>query len=167
MAVTCQLCSQRDASTHLTELAADGTRQELHVCPACITRLELRLDQDPPAIAVLLAATTAAEAIAATPKGRKADLTCSACGLTWAAYLQHNLLGCPTCYAAFAPQIDPLIRRYHSADRHRGRRAGHDAPAPDRRAELEANLAEAVRAERFEEAARCRDALRHLDGGDP
>jgi protein arginine kinase activator len=172
MPCPCQLCPSPEATVHLTEIAADGTRQELHVCRACMTRLKLRPEVDAPDLAeIRLRAEPASDAPADPP------LLCDACGLSLASYVDTNLFGCPQCYESFDTAIMALLERYHGADAHQGRRPISEgapaAPAPEapprrprtrspaaRRAAIEARLRAAVAEERFEDAARLRDELK-------
>ncbi|MCK6491712.1 MAG: hypothetical protein L6R48_25995, partial [Planctomycetes bacterium] len=66
MPLICQLCNQRPATTHVTELGPDGARQELHLCPECIREHQLDLAAGPPPLAALAGAATAQEAAAPT-----------------------------------------------------------------------------------------------------
>lgn len=166
MPLICQLCQQRPATVHVTELGADGTRQEAHLCQTCIREHGLDLAAAPPPLASLAQAVEGVAASAAAP-AEAAEAICPGCGLRFSEYTQNNLFGCPECYQAFDRQVADLALRHHGALRHCGRLpAGAEAPppAPRRRApgraELERRLQEAVAAERFEEAAALRDQLR-------
>jgi len=174
MPCPCQLCPSPEATVHLTEIAADGSRQELHVCRACISRLNLRPEVEAPDLAeIRLRAEPAAESPAEPP------LLCDHCGLSLASYADTNLFGCPGCYESFDTAVVALLERYHGAAAHQGRRpvieaaAAEPAPEPPprrprtrsaaaRRAALEARLRAAVEEERFEDAARLRDELKAL-----
>lgn len=175
MPCPCQLCPSPEATVHLTEMAADGSRQELHICRGCVVRLGLRLDQDPPDLMVLRTQTATPAPEPAVP-----TLVCDACGLELSAYTDTNLFGCPQCYESFDTAVIALLERYHGASAHQGRQPiGTPPPAPApvkrprtrapskaaKRAALETRLREAVAEERFEDAARLRDDLAALDGG--
>ncbi len=173
MPCPCQLCPATDATVHLTELAADGARSELHVCRACVARLGIVLDH-PPAISVLLAGKQDGDAVGDGDSGSVAvpapDVAaCPQCGLEFSAYTQNNLFGCSECYEAFAPQVGELVRRYHGAVQHAGRlpAGGADLPAQAHRSAtrhaLTAELNEAVAREQYERAANLRDQLHELD----
>ncbi len=180
MPCPCQLCPATNATVHLTELAADGMRSELHICRACVVRLDLTLDH-PPAISVLLAGKQPAAGSAGDSAGDSAseeadtvavqapEQACPQCGLEFSAYAQNNLFGCSECYEAFAPQVSELVRRYHGSLQHAGRlpAGGADLPAQAHRSAtrhaLNAELAEAVAHEQYERAANLRDQLRELD----
>ncbi len=149
MAVICQACQQRPALLHLTESGADGTVREAHLCPQCASGLDL--GGAPPPLAGLITGLRSRRTV------EPEEPACPECGFTMAQYRELNLLGCPACWIHLWPRIEPLVRRFHGAVRHTGRTAGGADPV---RAALERDLAAAVADERFEEAARLRDALR-------
>lgn len=107
--------------------------------------------------------------VAATEPTDEEDIApaCPSCGLSFAEYQQVNLFGCAHDWTGFAEPVGELVRRWHGAERHVGRRPGDAAPAEidARRAELTAELAAAVAGERYEEAATLRDRLRRLGEG--
>lgn len=156
MALTCQRCKTRPATIHLTEVAADGGHAEAHICSACSQELDWVPATPPPPIGALLAAAEAPAEPAAS--------ACPACGLGFADYQQLNLLGCAHDWTGMGEQLDELVRRWHGAERHIGRRPGEAGPAAAdaQRAAITAELAAAVAGERYEEAATLRDRLRRL-----
>ena len=190
MPTACQLCPSPLATVHLTELSADGTRCELHVCRDCVARLSLALDNPPPLTPLLAQAQALAQAgesvesvqVPAPAEGE----SCPQCGLEFSAYAQSNLFGCAECYGAFAPQVSELVQRYHGASRHVGRVPGGmvepaaeiaDDPAAEAAARLQQRLtakrsarqslalalADAIAHEQFERAAALRDQLAAID----
>lgn len=171
MPCPCQLCPSPNATVHLTELAADGLRTELHLCRACVTRLNIVLDA-PPSVAQLLAQKAVEDDegdVVDVPAPGPGEGTCPNCGLEFTAYVQNNLFGCAECYQAFAPQVEELAKRYHGSTAHVGRvPAGGSQPAVEAqresaRAALEKALGEAVQREQYERAAQLRDQLRQLE----
>jgi protein arginine kinase activator len=91
-----------------------------------------------------------------------AGLTCPACGLKYAAFRADGRLGCPDDYDAFRPALEPLLDRIHRGTRHEGK----TPRAANRRAELATlreQLAAAVAAEHYEDAARLRDRIRQKE----
>jgi protein arginine kinase activator len=184
MQVPCQLCGKKEANIHLTELDASGSPRELHVCGSCSQALGSQLEDGPPAIAALLEQATSA-AVTSTEAAAEAESTetCPMCGLSYADYAGLNLFGCAHDYVAFGDQLELLLSRYHGASHHIGRqpsRAPSPGPAPSapatavavaegdtngeakERRRLEAELKDAVAKERYEDAARLRDALKGL-----
>ena len=106
------------------------------------------------------------------PRGRgKASDACAGCGMTPAEFRSKGRLGCPRCYETFRTELMPLLQRIHEAQAHRGRMpavVGAIAAQPDERslADVRKRLEDAVRGERYEEAARLRDELRRLERGE-
>lgn len=79
---------------------------------------------------------------------------CTQCGFTYAEFLARGLLGCPECYTHFGDSLFADLLHLHP-DLHR-RPAGATAD------ELRARFSEALRLERYEEAAALRERLREL-----
>jgi hypothetical protein len=112
-------------------------------------------------------------AAAGTPgaPARQRLAACPGCGLTPADFRAKGRLGCPRCYETYRAELMPLLGRIHEAHRHSGRLPGRAQPettAPDEQllAELRRKLEDAVRGERYEEAARLRDELRRAERGE-
>jgi protein arginine kinase activator len=177
LGVTCQLCSKRPATTHLTELDPDsGQRQELHICATCIQRLDLKLENGPPPIAVILGMKSDDASSAKIKISGHLNLTtvtkgeerCPHCGLAFSEFGSGKLFGCAHDYTAFGDKVDTLLRNYHGTTQHTGRRPGSEPETPQdavtaRRAKLDAALREAVVNENYENAAKLRDELKRLD----
>ena len=86
---------------------------------------------------------------------------CTHCGHTWAEYRARGLLGCPHCYAAFGEALQADIGWLHQALAFAvSEAAPASAPDPDTLARWREQMAEAVRAENYEEAARIKGLLR-------
>ena len=88
---------------------------------------------------------------------------CTHCGHTWAEYRSRGLLGCPHCYAAFGEALQADLGWLHRALAQTAHGAAAPAPAaldPETLARWREQLAEAVRAENYEEAARLKGLLR-------
>ncbi len=108
---------------------------------------------------------------------------CETCGLSYAAFRQHGLLGCPVCYETFEDKLAPLIERAHQGGTHHigktprrmlAAARGGDSAAIERvlggareRAErvalLRKQLEEALGLEQYERAAAVRDELRRFE----
>ena len=96
---------------------------------------------------------------------------CPGCGMTPAEFRSKGRLGCPRCYETFRQELLPLLQRIHEAQSHSGRLPGTTstgAPPPDERplSDVRRLLEDAVRGERYEEAARLRDELGRLERGE-
>lgn len=98
-----------------------------------------------------------------TPKATRSP-ACGQCGMTYAEFRQHGLLGCPDCYHAFEKQLVPLLERaQEGASEHFGKVPQRSVGALQRQrrlAVLRKQLADALAAEHYERAAELRDELR-------
>jgi len=90
---------------------------------------------------------------------------CTHCGHTWGEYRARGLLGCPHCYVAFGEALQADIAWLHQS---LAFAVPDAAPAaaipsaadPETLARWREEMAEAVRAENYEEAARIKGLLR-------
>ena len=94
---------------------------------------------------------------------------CTQCGFTHAEFLERGLLGCPECYAHFGDVLFADLLHLH-ADLYR-RAVPLQTPeaveeAPRDPARLREMFSDALRRERYEEAAALRERMRAL-GLDP
>lgn len=145
---------------HESVFLDDGAVQETHLCELCS---QTGGDTPPAGIAELLS-KAALDSVkprkkAPTPPER----TCSACGLTYRQFRTRGRMGCSDCYAEFREFLDPLLEKVHGGTRHVGKQPGRFRRVGGvqlrRLIQLRRQLAEAVSAERYEEAARIRDEL--------
>ncbi len=90
---------------------------------------------------------------------------CNLCGATLEELLEEGKVGCPRCYETFEDELENSIRRIHGTGRHTGRLPGRKRAAYDRQRqidELEKKLQQAVKEEKYEEAAKLRDEIKGL-----
>jgi len=161
MGKACQYCHKREAKIHFTEIK-DGKKTEMHICEQCAHEKNMVL-----AFPNLLSHIV--KGGAPVPSRGEADAvpaTCPQCGLPYSEFKAKGRLGCPGCYDSFAPVLKPLLEKVHNgASRHGGRvptRLKGRVEHREQLAQLEAELAEAVDAERYEKAAELRDSIRAL-----
>lgn len=105
--------------------------------------------------------------------GGEANATCPGCGATWAQIGHDERAGCSRCYATFRASLALLLEHVQRAPHHQGKspraarkrvlRLEHLRQRRDHQLQMLQNrLAEAVRAERYEEAAALRDKIKLL-----
>lgn len=117
------------------------------------------------------------------------EAVCDACGFTASQLKKIGRMGCPECYNTFREGLDGLLRNMHKGTRHVGKRPGGTVPAPQilprQRnmaptpeepaapqppppppvvdiTKLRADLDQAVREERYEDAARLKAEIEKL-----
>jgi protein arginine kinase activator len=99
---------------------------------------------------------------------------CPHCGYQLSTFRQNGRLGCTKCYESFKAAMGPLISRIHGNVRHVEEGAGGVQPAeakapagaksknPEVQA-LREKIDAAIKAEKYEEAARLRDEVKKLE----
>ena len=96
------------------------------------------------------------------------QLECEECGMTFARFREHSLLGCANCYKTFERQLNPLLERAHEGGTHHigkvPRRAGAGDQRQVRLLRMRKRLDEAVASEDYELAARLRDDIARYEG---
>lgn len=150
--MNCELCQKHKAEAAIKQMVG-GEERELFVCPSCAQRAAS--SQVTSVVEMLLGAAIDIH----LPE--RDTLVCPGCGLSRTAFRQRARVGCARCYETFARELAPMLRDMHSGDQHVGK-----VPARERvnrtRAELDAALKSAIRAQHYEEAAVLRDRIRTL-----
>jgi protein arginine kinase activator len=172
----CQSCQKNLASVHGTEIVEIAEEEgkeatprkevhEQHLCEACAARVDLPLLPGPK--------KTAADIwkllqISAQQSKRRPSPSCPSCGMSLDEFRKKGRLGCAQDYEAFKNHIGDLLERVHGARAHVGRVPGRseaDSLRSQRLSSLQHQLADAIRTEAYETAARLRDEIKALDPG--
>jgi protein arginine kinase activator len=163
----CDLCS-RPATHHSVEVV-NGKKTEKHLCAVHAEQEGLTVKATHQPINELL--TNFVKLSAGVDQDQETveskELSCDRCGVTYAAFRESTLLGCPHCYHAFEKPLSNLLERAHEgATHHIGKvpaRAGVGEQRQEQLTRLRRRLHDAVDAEDYELAARLRDELTHLE----
>lgn len=170
----CDLC-EAEATVHETQIV-NGQVMVRRLCERHAAETGLTGHAGAPASAVTTSVVLSVQSQGTT-------LKCGSCGLSYAAFRQHGLLGCPVCYEAFEDKLAPLIERAHQGGTHhigktprrmlaaaRGgdpraieRVLGDARERAERVALLRKQLEEALALEQYERAAALRDELRRFE----
>lgn len=95
---------------------------------------------------------------------------CSLCALTFNDILSMGKVGCPECYNTFKDELVNTIRSIHGTAKHVGLRPDQSTETAVVKKELSEEeilrdkLADAIKAENYEEAAKLRDKIKALKG---
>ncbi len=161
MPFKCDKCG-RDATVQITEIE-DGQKIEKHLCEECAATEGVTIKAQVPLKKLLegMLLQSAAEK-------EFENLACDVCGISFAEFREHQLLGCPNDYQVFEHVLVPLLKRAHEgASEHVGK-IPVNAEAGQRRQNellrLRGRLKEAVGNEDYEAAAALRDRIKELDG---
>ena len=153
----CDLCS-KPATVHLTQIL-DNKVHKVDLCEDCAQEKGVT---DPSGFSLadlLLKASLNPEATSAT------GVRCEQCGFTPNDFKKQGRFGCSACYAAFKGILDPMLEGMHKGTLHSGKvpqKALERKSLYDKLTQLETDLSEAIKAERYEDAARCRDEINQV-----
>jgi protein arginine kinase activator len=148
----CDLCS-KPATVHLTQIV-NSKIHKVDLCEACA---QAKGVTDPSGFSLadlLLKASFNPEPAGSTK--------CESCGFTQQDFKKTGRFGCPACYDHFSKLIEPMLDTMHKGSSHTGKipqRAIARKSHYERLTELETELDLAIKAERYEDAARYRDEL--------
>jgi protein arginine kinase activator len=160
--LTCNFCSQ-PATVHLTKIVSN----KVHNVDLCEECAQAKGVTNPGGFSLgdlLLESSLKPEA------GAGPSVRCEQCGFTQADFKKHGRFGCPACYDAFAVMLEPMLDGMHKGTRHAGkvpRAALERKSLSDRLTKLELDLTDAIKSERYEEAARFRDEINQVKQGFP
>ena len=149
----CDLCP-KPASVHLTQIV----NNKVHKVDLCEECAQAKGVTDPSGFSLadlLLKASL-------NPEQSDTGVRCEQCGYTQNDFKKHGRFGCPHCYETFAPSIQGMLESMHKGVTHTGkvpRRALARKNLHERLGQLEKALNEAIKTERYEDAARCRDEI--------
>jgi len=166
----CDLC-EKPATVHLTQIV----NNKVHKVDLCEDCAKAKGVTDPTGLSLselLLGASLAN----ANSDGSPAALThpfaqppsmlrCEKCGYTEVEFKKTGHLGCPDCYETFEPHIEGMLEKMHKGTAHLGKapqRALARQTLHRRLTELNDALSEAIKTERYEDAARCRDEINEV-----
>ena len=159
----CDKCD-RPATSHSIEILK-GEKIETHLCDLHAAEEGLAIKGVNTPVSELLTNFVKLHSGTGTKAGQ--DLSCADCGLTFAHFREHTLLGCTNCYKVFEPALATLIERAHEGGTHHvgkvPRRAGAGEHRQMRLMCMRKELDEAVAAENFERAAQLRDDIRSFE----
>lgn len=174
----CQNCNQNEVTAKVREVV-NGNEKELLLCEDCARKLGYLGAFSPmfesfftgfPAFNLQsLFGLSSGEPFAPTARAVPAK-RCEGCQSSLEDIMRSGRVGCAKCYDLFQTELEGAIRRMQPGLSHTGSRPAL-SPPPDEKAppepslsRLKARLEQAIREEKFEEAAKLRDEIRDLGG---
>ena len=158
----CQICNNKDATIHLTEIT-DGARSEMHICEQCAAEQGIAVKSHIPINELLSSLLAAQPADDELSDPTEQEAACPICGFTLDHFRKEGVLGCPNDYDVFAKSLQPLIERAHCGKiAHSGKlpsRTSLDTKKQVRLLNLRRQLDAAVQNEDYELAAKLRDKI--------
>lgn len=156
----CGRCS-KPAVLHITELR-HGEVQALHLCESCAKQY---LSQTPAEVVDEMPPDVENES-GDDDLDELDQRVCPSCGITFKEFRAQGRLGCPHDYIAFEDELLPLLENIHGETEHCGKipkRAPDSSKQQFRLIKLRSELRTAIEEERYEDAAKIRDAIRHVE----
>lgn len=147
----CDVCDS-EATVFLTQII-NGQMTTVNLCDAC-SKAKGVTDETGFGLAEAFLSQTQAPITAET--------SCPACGFTAAQLKKIGRMGCPECYGTFREGLEGLLKSMHKGSRHVGKvphRIVTQNELVGSIGHLREELANAVRDERYEDAARLKTEI--------
>ena len=185
----CENCGKREANVRYTE-NINGRRRELNLCEECSQKLGVgQMDFSMPIdFSSFLGGfmdeltTPSFMPMINTLKQNK----CNNCGSTFHDIMNTGMLGCQDCYNTFDDELDSIIKKLQGSNRHVGRigkiidkkidekegketdlkNETNNKTKEDKKILLKRDLEQAIKEERYEDAAKIRDEIKALEKTD-
>lgn len=186
----CQRCGKNEANVRYTQII-NGVKKEISVCEECARKLgigEFEFNM-PIHFSDFLGDFFNDYDTELLPSFLKESQMCENCGETYDEFIKTGLLGCPKCYETFEDRLDPVLRKLQGNAKHVGRglnkldkkinqvkqnikektetekNDNKELSKEEKITQLEDNLKQAIKDERYEDAAKIRDEIKNLREG--
>lgn len=168
--MVCQNCGKNEATTHIKQII-NGDMAESHLCSDCASHLGysdmfsgfgLNLSE--------LFGGFLGDMMPSLTSGK--TQRCTKCGTSFEEIVHSGRVGCADCYTTFYDRLLPSIQRIHGKIKHSGKVSTAPVETPkietteEKIEKLKALMNEAVAKQEFEEAAKIRDEIKALEGGE-
>lgn len=181
----CENCGENEANVRYTQIV-NGVKKEMKLCKNCADELGIG-DMDfnmPINLSSFLTDFFDDSVDSLLPEFiKKEELRCNECGMTYDDFIHTGKFGCANCYNTFSNKIDPILKNLHPANRHVGRKGKIVKSVLDKDTikkeevkketkqdseiskidSLKEDLKQAIKEERYEDAARIRDEIKKLE----
>ena len=146
----------------MTEIINHNINQELHLCAECAQKEGIS-PKIPLSLTELMSSFM--EPIIGKMVTEMADIKCQHCGMSYLLFKAKMRFGCAEDYEVFKRGVEPLLDKIHHSTHHKGKTPANLSPALGQEKEikdLQRELEQLVRQERFEDAAKVRDKITAL-----
>jgi len=159
----CQNCKKKQASIHFVKVI-NGKKTEMHLCDECAPQKEIGgFGSFGFGIGDILGGM-----LGGTITHNR--LVCDMCKTDYDTFSKTGKLGCSKCYEVFEEYLDAPLKRIHGSSKYLGKtpkkHIKEEKSAASTVSELKKKLADAIKKEDFESAAKLRDEIRAIEGGD-
>ena len=183
----CQNCGKNEVNFRYTQII-NGVKKEMALCDKCAKELGLEnMDFNMPInfASFLGDFLEDYDSESFLPSFTKTNtLKCDKCGMTYDEFVNKGKFGCDNCYNVFEERINPVLKNIHGSSEHIGRNSKiidkitskkeevkeklqdlkekHDEKDEIRK--LKDDLKQAIKEERYEDAAKLRDEIKKVEG---
>ncbi len=187
----CQNCNEREANVKYTQIV-NGAKKQMNLCDECaknlgidVTSFSMPIDFSNFLGGIGDIFEDDLETFMPT-FSLPQTLKCDKCNMTYEEFLQTGKFGCEECYNTFHTKIDNLLKNIHGVNRHIGRNGRllgkqEEVTQKEKKTEtknvtnkrkeseqqkletLQARLKQEIKEERYEDAAKTRDAIKKLE----
>jgi len=168
----CDNCGKNEANVKYTQII-NGVKQEMKLCEKCSKQLGIDdINFNMPIdfssfLGDLISDYEENNFMPMMPTPKK--LKCHYCNTTYSEFLNTGKFGCAECYDAFSNKIESVLKRIHGSNKYLGRKSkkavnkvqkNQEQKEDDKLKKLEKDLKQAIKEERYEDAAKIRDEIK-------
>ena len=180
----CQNCGKNEVNFKYTQVV-NGVKKEMALCEKCAKELGLEnMDFNIPINFSSFFGNFFEDAEESfLPNFAQSNaLQCDVCGMTYDEFIDKGKFGCANCYDVFSDPLEQVLKKTHGSTSHVGRcekvtegdeniteKLNKNEKAKSKKTEkedkvekLESELKQAVKEERYEDAAKIRDEIKKL-----
>lgn len=164
----CDECGVRPANVHITKIV-NNKKSQINLCEKCANGYQQTFGSylEPNfSLNKFLANLLNYESYDKSSHSLDNLNKCPQCGQHYSQFVQSGKLGCEKCYEIFGEYLEPLLKRVHGSQVHKGKypkRTGGLIKIRRELQKLKIHLNQLVAKEEFEEAAKVRDQIRVLE----
>lgn len=169
----CTHCGMNEATTHIKR-NINGVKEEMHLCSECAEKLGVMQEFRMPSMEEFFGDSFLGNFLGAGARNAIAGVDrCNTCGSSFNDIVRSGQAGCSDCYDKFADKLEPSVNKLHGNAKHIGKfisyteeKNDEKAPEPESVNELDSlrsDLENAIREQRFEDAAVLRDKINELE----
>ena len=177
----CENCKKREANVRYSE-NINGVKKEMHLCDECSRELGItdKMDFGMPSFDFSNLFGSFLEDFSSTPEfmpllNEIKQIKCDSCGSTFDNIVDTGRYGCPNFYDVFEDRMDPILKKLQGANRHTGRlgkisdnkvkfekvESKKEVKSSENELDkLQEDLKQAIKEERYEDAAKIRDEIK-------
>lgn len=170
----CTHCNINEANTHIKRVI-NGQKEEMYLCEECAKELGV---MDEFKIEPFSIDSMFGDSFFGNLLGTGSSLNslvglnrCATCGSTFKDIVDTGHVGCADCYSKFEDRLSPSIEKIHGKVKHIGKNVTYteavdNSYVNDSLSHLKEQLKQAVKEQRFEDAAVLRDKIKEMQGED-